>query len=193
VAEEVLKLTHALVHYGSMRHPIKRRVRDLVAPALGRSTLIQRRVARRISQVSVAYPPGPLARRDRGRGTPKAGQRMPDIGVHAGGQAATLHSVLRGGQHVLVIPAAGAASVLSDPGLRPYRADLGVVTVGAWPAPTIRNDGQGPVVLVRPDGYVAARGRPGNMHAVTGYLRDLLGEPAREHVGEHPVRVAARR
>ena len=34
------------------------------------------------------------------------------------------------------------------------------------------------VVLVRPDGHVAARGRPGNMEAVTGYLCDLLSEPA---------------
>ena len=38
--------------------------------------------------------------------------------------------------------------------------------------------GAGPVVLVRPDGYVAARGTPGDMAAVTSYLRDLLGEPA---------------
>jgi 2-polyprenyl-6-methoxyphenol hydroxylase-like FAD-dependent oxidoreductase len=192
VAEQVLRLSHALVHYGTMSHPVKRRVRDLVVPALGRSPLIQRRAARRISQVSVAYP-GPQARRDRGRGTPKAGQRMPDIGVRAGGQAATLHGALRGGRHVLVVPAACAASVLSDPGLRPYWADLDVVTGEAGPAPRIRNDGPGPVVLVRPDGYVAARGRPGNVHAVTGYLRDLFSEPARGHVGGHPVRVAARR
>ena len=35
----------------------------------------------------------------------------------------------------------------------------------------------GLVVLVRPDGHVAARGRPGRMPAVTGYLRGLFGEP----------------
>jgi 2-polyprenyl-6-methoxyphenol hydroxylase-like FAD-dependent oxidoreductase len=32
VAEEVLRLTHALVHYGTMSHPVKRRVRDVVVP-----------------------------------------------------------------------------------------------------------------------------------------------------------------
>jgi hypothetical protein len=37
--------------------------------------------------------------------------------------------------------------------------------------------GAGPVVLLRPDGHVAARGRPGRMPAVTGYLRELFGEP----------------
>jgi 2-polyprenyl-6-methoxyphenol hydroxylase-like FAD-dependent oxidoreductase len=190
VAEQVLKLTHALVHYGSMSHPVKRRVRDIVVPALGRSAVIQRRAARRMSQVSVAYPPGPLARRDRGRGTPKAGQRVPDLQVRTRGRVTTLHGVLRGGRHVLLVPAAGAASVLSDPGLRPYWSDLDVVTGDAGQPPRIRNDGAGPVVLVRPDGYVAARGRPGGMHSVTGYLRDLFTEPPGEHVGERPVAVA---
>jgi len=75
---------------------------------------------------------------------------------------------LRGGRHVLVVPAAHEAAVLSDPALRPFRADLDVVT----------GDGAtGPVILVRPDGHVAARGRPGRMAAVTGYLRDLFREP----------------
>jgi hypothetical protein len=176
-----------------MSHPIKRRVRDIIVPALGRSAVIQRRAARRMSQVSVAYPPGPLARRDRGRGTPKAGQRMPDVQVRASGQAATLHRVLRGGRHVLVVPAAGAASVLGDAGLRPYWRDLDVVTVDVGQAPRIRNDGTGPVVLVRPDGYVAARGRPGGMHSVTGYLCYLFGEPAGGHVGGRPAAVASGR
>ena len=190
VADEVLKLTHALVHYGSMSHPVKRRVRDLVVPALGRTPVIQRRAARRLSQVYAAYPPGPLARRDRGRGAPKAGQRMPDLQVRAGSRATTLHGVLRSGRHVLVIPAAGAAAVLADSGLRPYWRDLDVVTGDVRPPPGIHNDGAGPVCLVRPDGYVAARGRPGSLHAVTGYLRGLFGEPAGEHMAERPAAVA---
>jgi 2-polyprenyl-6-methoxyphenol hydroxylase-like FAD-dependent oxidoreductase len=175
VAEDVLKLTHALVHYGTMSHPVKRRVRDIVVPALGRSPVIQRRAARRLSHVYVSYPPGPLARRDRGRGAPRAGQRMPDIGVRAGGVDTTLYSVLRGGRHVLVVPAAHTARVQSDGWLRPYREDLDIVT----PAPGDHDTG--PVVLIRPDGHVAARGRPGRMEAVTGYLRDLFPAPA-----DHP-------
>ena len=168
VAEDVLKLTHALVHYGTISHPVKRRVRDVVVPVLGRTRAIQRRGALRISQIYVSYPPGPLARRDRDRGGPRAGQRMPDIGVCAGGADTTLYRVLRGGLHVLVVPAAHAAGTLGDAGLRPYRPDLNIVT----PAPG--GNGTGPVVLVRPDGHVAARGRPGRLEAVTGYLHDLL-------------------
>ena len=185
VADDVLKLTHALVHYGSMSHPIKRRVRDIVVPALGRTPVIQRRAARRLSQVYIAYPRGPLARQDHGRIGPRSGQRMPDIKVRAGSQAATLHSVLRLGQHVLVVPASDSARVLDDAGLRPYRTDFNVVTGDARETPRFRNDGTVPVILVRPDGHVAARGRPGSLHAVTGYLRDLFGEPADQRLGEH--------
>jgi hypothetical protein len=174
VAEDVLKLTHALVHYGSMSHPVKRRIRDIVVPALGRSPVIQRRAARRLSQIYVSYPPGPLTRQDHGRGTPRAGQRMPDIGVRAGGVETALYSVLRGGRHVLVVPGAQAAGVVSDSGLQAYRSDVDIVT--RMPVPG--DDGSGPFVLIRPDGHVAARGQPGRMQAVTGYLRDLLTEPA---------------
>src|SRR5215471_11325108 len=105
VAEDVLRLTHTLVHYGTLSHPVRRRVRDVVVPALGRNPVIQRRAARRMSQVYVSYPPGPLVRPGGGRGAPPAGQRMPDIEIRAGGQATTLHRVLHGGRHVLVAPA----------------------------------------------------------------------------------------
>jgi hypothetical protein len=81
--------------------------------------LIQRRAARRLSHVYVAYPPGPLARPDGARGAPIPGQRVPDIAVRAGSLATTPHRVLRSGRHVLVVPAEGAASVLGDPALRP--------------------------------------------------------------------------
>ena len=135
VAEEVLRLTHALVHYGTISHPVKRRIRDVVVPVLGRSAVIQRRAARRISQVYVSYP--------------YAGPRMPDISVRADGLARPLHQVLRDGRPVLVVPEASSLTALD--GLAPYRDDLVVVTV----------PGTGPVVLVRPDGHVAARGRPG--------------------------------
>jgi hypothetical protein len=66
---------------------------------------------------------------------------------------------------VLLVPAAHAASLRADPALWPYRADVDVVTC---------QNGTGPVVLVRPDGHAAARGTPGAMAAIAGYLRDLF-------------------
>jgi 2-polyprenyl-6-methoxyphenol hydroxylase-like FAD-dependent oxidoreductase len=176
VADDVLRLTHALVHYGTLSHPVKRMARDLVVPALARSAAVQRRAARRISQVYVRYPSGPPAVPGRpagrrgpavGQRGPAVGQRMPDLAVRADGQPATLHQALGGGRHVLLIPAASAAAVRADAALRPHRDDVELVETA----------GAGPVVLVRPDGHVAAKGRPGRMPAVTGYLRGLFGEP----------------
>lgn len=67
-----------------------------------------------------------------------------------------------------------------------------VVTRDGRQPPRFRNDGTGPVVLVRPDGHVAARGRPGSLHPVTGYLRDLFQAPACDLSGEHPAEGAPR-
>jgi 2-polyprenyl-6-methoxyphenol hydroxylase-like FAD-dependent oxidoreductase len=172
VAEQVLKLTHTLVRYGTMSHPVKRRVRDTVIPALGRTAVIQRRAVRRLSQVYVTYPPGPLVRKNRARGVPRVGQRMPDIQVHAGQQATTLHAVLRAGRHVLIVPEAHAAIAQTGSALRPYQDDLHVVTADVSRSAEFHGKGA-LVVLVRPDGHVAACGRPAAMHAVTSYLRDL--------------------
>ena len=53
VAEQVLSLTHTLVRFGTLSHPVKRMARNLVVHALARSAAVQRRAARRISQVYV--------------------------------------------------------------------------------------------------------------------------------------------
>jgi Aromatic-ring hydroxylase, C-terminal len=116
------------------------------------------------------------------------GQRVPDVRISGGRNATTLHGVLRGGRHVLVVPTAYTDAVLHDPVLGPYRADLDVVTGDIGEALTPKGRGKGLAVLVRPDGHIAARGRPGGhiaargrpgrMAAITGYLHDLFGEPA---------------
>ncbi len=67
--------------------------------------------------------------------------------------------------------------MLHDPALGLYWTDLDVVT-GDFSEAQASNRGKGLVVLVRPDGHVAARGRPGRMDKITGYLRELFGEPA---------------
>jgi hypothetical protein len=63
--------------------------------------------------------------------------------------------------------------VLNDPALWVYRSDLEVVTPTSAPG----EKGTGAFVLIRRDGYVAARGRSGSMGAITGYLRGLFREP----------------
>jgi hypothetical protein len=111
---------------------------------------------------------------------------MPDLQILVEGETTTLHDVLRGGRHVLVAPASDAASALSDPALRPFRRDLEVVS----PTPAPGDKSAGPFILIRPDGHVAALGRPGSTEALAGYLRDLFTkaacQPDNRHEGGAP-------
>ena len=182
VADEVLKLTHTLVRYGTMSHPVKRRVRDTAVPVLARSTAIQKRAARRLTQVGVVYPAGPLTRPDSRRGDPRPGQRIPDSTVRQGSQVTTLHNVLRRGRHVLVVPAAALNSVLGDARLRRYQNDIDIVTGSARAASGIASGGKALAVLVRPDGHLAVRARPAALDPVLDCLRDLFGDPGKDSV-----------
>jgi len=112
----------------------------------------------------------------------RPGDRAPDIDVLVGDHRARLHDVLRSGRHVLVTPRAdlaGAAAAASA--LGPQDA-VDVVTSDVEAAP--RSGGRdGLVFLVRPDGYVAARGRPGTPRAIVSCLRAIRG------TGRQPVDV----
>ena len=89
-----------------MSHPVKRRVRNVVVPVLGRSAAVK----------SSAGPPAGSAR-SMSATHQNGGQRMPDIAVRAHGQPTTLHAVLRAGRHMLVVPAASLVTVLDEAGL----------------------------------------------------------------------------
>ena len=184
VADEVLKLTHTLVRYGTMTHPVKRRIRDIAVPALARSTAIQERAARRITHVGIAYPAGPLTRPDSRRSGPRPGQRIRDMTVRQGSQVTTLHNVLRHGRHVLVVPAGGLASVLDDARLRLYRNDIDIVTGNTAAVARTASGRRTLLVLVRPDGHIAVRARPAAMDPVIDYLHDLFGDQADSGKGQ---------
>jgi 2-polyprenyl-6-methoxyphenol hydroxylase-like FAD-dependent oxidoreductase len=171
VAAQVLGLTHTLVRYGTMTHPVERALRDALVPAAFRIGPVHRRVVRRWTQVNVGYPgstlTGPDSGRGRGRDRPRPGQRAPDIEVHTREGASRLFSVLRRGRHVMVVTGTDPATVLASPALGPYRDLLEAVTRAS------RGGRAGSVVLVRPDGYIAARGAPDGLEPVLAYLRKL--------------------
>lgn len=104
--------------------------------------------------------------------------------VHLGGRATTLHNVLRHGRHVLIVPPARLASVRRQAALRGCRNDIVIVTGSGTQTPRRANRGTVPVMLVRPDGHVAVRARPGDMRPVIDYLRDLFSEPAGQCPGQ---------
>jgi len=85
----------------------------------------------------------------------------------------SLFTVLRRGRHVMVVTGADPGGTLAGPALEPYRDLFEVVTHSPGDARAFRG---GPVFLVRPDGYIAARGRPDRLETVLGYLRELSGE-----------------
>ena len=65
-------------------------------------------------------------------------------------------------------------SALANPALKPYRDLFEVVTRGSGDARAFRGSRAGSVFLVRPDGYLAARGRPDRLETVLGYLQELF-------------------
>ena len=60
-----------------MRHPVKRAVRDVLVPAATHLPAVQRRAARRLSQLSVGYPSSPLVQADGGWRATQAGAPVP--------------------------------------------------------------------------------------------------------------------
>jgi hypothetical protein len=174
-APQVLGLTHTLVRLGTMRHPVPRALPDAIVPAVFRAGPVHRRAVRRWTQVNVGYPASGLTRPGPDRGRPRPGQRVPDVEVRTPAGTSGLFSVLRRGRHVLVVTGADPAEALAGPALQPYRDLFEVVSGVPRDGHAFRGRRAGSVVLIRPDGYVAARGRPDRMQPVLGYLRDLSG------------------
>jgi 2-polyprenyl-6-methoxyphenol hydroxylase-like FAD-dependent oxidoreductase len=162
-----LGFTNKLFQWSTMRHPMKRAVRDVLVPAATHLPAVQRRAARRLSQVSVSYPASPLVQADGGRREPKPGHRFPDVEVRTEKGTTRLYRVLGGGRHVLLLSSAEARAALDSTGPGPYPWLVDVVEGCAG--------GRDGFALVRPDGVLAARGSGKDLHHVTTYLRQLCG------------------
>jgi 2-polyprenyl-6-methoxyphenol hydroxylase-like FAD-dependent oxidoreductase len=165
VASGVLGFTDKLVGLLTMRHPVKRAVRDTLLPAATGLPVVQRRAAGRLSQTSLAYAPGPLVRPDDIRRGPKPGQRCADVEVRTHSGTARLHRVLSHGRHVLLMSTGDARAGLASNGLERFAGLVEVVEADLGPAFT----------LVRPDGVVAVRGSRHEAGRVVAYLRQLFG------------------
>jgi 2-polyprenyl-6-methoxyphenol hydroxylase-like FAD-dependent oxidoreductase len=169
VASGVLEFTNKLVGVLTMQNRAKRAVRDTVLPVVSRTPMVQRDAARRMSQLSVAYPRSPLVQPDGYRRRPQPGDRFPDVDVRGEHGPDRLHHLLGSGRHMLIVSRADVRSALETAGIRRY---AGLVDM-------VDGDPGGGFALVRPDGILAARGSAGDTHRVIDYLRRLcgLGEP----------------
>jgi 2-polyprenyl-6-methoxyphenol hydroxylase-like FAD-dependent oxidoreductase len=165
VASGVLEFTNKLVGLLTMQNRAKRAVRDTVLPIVSRTPMVQRNAARRISQLSVAYPRSRLVQPDGHRGVPKPGDPFPDVDVSGEHGPDRLHHLLGSGCHVLIVSRADVRSALETAGIRRY---AGLVDM-------VDGDPGSGFALVRPDGILAARGSAGDTHRVIDYLRRLCG------------------
>ena len=172
VASNVLRFTDRLVGWTTMRHPVQRILRDTLIPAATSLPTAQHRVARRLSQVSVAYPPNPLVRPDGARRGPRPGERVPDLEVDTDAGRSRLYRVLGGGRHVLVVSDVVARAAIESGGLGDVARLVDTVAVCQMMHRS-RRDAYPAFVLVRPDGVLAVRGSRGETHTVVEYLRRL--------------------
>jgi 2-polyprenyl-6-methoxyphenol hydroxylase-like FAD-dependent oxidoreductase len=187
VAAQVLGLTHTLVRLGTMTHPVQRALRDTIVPAAFRIGPVHRGAVRRWTQVNVGYPASSLTRPDRGRGPLRPGERAPDFEVRTREGTSRLFSVLRRGRHVMVITGADPDSAPASRALTPYRDLFEVVTCDPGDARAFHRRRTGPVFLVRPDGYIAARGRPDRLETVLDYLQQLSSQTGTSRPSQPPA------
>lgn len=156
-----------------MNHPVKRALRDTLVPAITRLPAVQRRATRRLSQISVAYPSSPLNQPDRERRGPKPGERVPDLEVLSDYGKTRLYEVLGRGRYVLLVSALDVRTRLESAGLSACN-DFVEVVVGHLGVDPHHKSRYGTFALVRPDGFLAARGVGNDVEKVMGYLRVLL-------------------
>jgi hypothetical protein len=167
VAAEVLGLTHTLVLMGTMKHPVKRALRDIFVPAASRIPWIHRRAVRRMTHHHVTYRSSSLTRPGRPWAGLRPGDRMPDIDVAGKQGRSRLFEVLRRGRHVLVGSGAAAVNALDCDDVRAWGDVVEAVAVEAG--------GHAPaLLLIRPDGYIAVREDADGLPAVLAYLRAVL-------------------
>jgi 4,5-epoxidase len=186
VAAQVLGLTHSLVRYGTMTGPLRRALRDAVIPPTARIRPVHRRAVRRWGQLNVGYPGSGMTRPDRSRRHPRPGERVPDLPVVTGDGSSSLFRVLRSDGHVLLVHGAGADSARESMAGTPHRDLVQIVTMAPDTTSYARSDGPLMAYLVRPDGYLAARGTADRLGPIQDYLRALAPEASK--APDQPVR-----
>jgi hypothetical protein len=182
VTTSVLGLTDTLIRLATLRHPVKKALRDTLIPAATALPVVQDRAARRLSQVSVAYPASPLIRPDGIRRGPKPGERFPDIEVRTGRGNTPLYRVLGCGRHVLLVRGAEIRQAVESSGLARYTGLVDIMDADLRAAHRPGKDASAVFALVRPDGVLVARGARRDTHKVIDYLRQISAADAPQPV-----------
>lgn len=138
VGRQVLIASGTILRLAVRPGPLAAAGRRVLAAGLAHLRPVQRRAARLVSALGVAY--------GRPRGAHRlVGTRVPDLPLGTGAGGTRLAEALRGGRFVVVQTAEGAVSFAPAPG----ELDVAERVV------VQRSDGGADALLVRPDGYVA--------------------------------------
>jgi 2-polyprenyl-6-methoxyphenol hydroxylase-like FAD-dependent oxidoreductase len=172
-ASDVLGFTDKMIRLATMRHPMKRAVRDTLLPAATSLPLVQQRAARQLSQVSVGYHSSPLIQPDgAGRG-PKPGERVPDVELRTNAGTTRLYHALREGRHLLLVSSAEIRAAFAKAGIDSFAGLVDVAEADLRGIGGLAVGSSGTFALVRPDGVMAARGSQRDTHRAIDYLRQV--------------------
>jgi 2-polyprenyl-6-methoxyphenol hydroxylase-like FAD-dependent oxidoreductase len=162
-ARQVLDLSHRLLRLSALTSPWQRTTRAIALPLVTHLPGFGDRAARRIAQLDVQYRTEPSRRGLR------PGDRAPDAGgLRFRGEPTTLHRLLRGPHHTLLLldgrPPAGRPAPHVRPLIVVPRGGPGIVegvdTVTDLGGEVHRRYRRaGAAHLIRPDGHLAASGR----------------------------------
>jgi hypothetical protein len=159
-AAHSLAFTDRMVRFATAR-TLQRAVGRVTLPVY-RLPAAQRRMAEGLSQISIGYRNGHLVTAGHnGRGL-RPGMRCPNLTLAAGAREANLYGALRAGRHVLVLPSEARDCADTTARLSHYR-DLVDVVSAAGRKPS-------GIILVRPDGHIAALGRHDDLSNIWAYL-----------------------
>ncbi|MCX2730796.1 FAD-dependent monooxygenase [Saccharopolyspora sp. NFXS83] len=195
VIRALVRSTETATRILNSTNPVLHQAFSRIAPIALGTTAVQDKAAAVLGEVAASYRDSPIAAGGGGIGRLRAGDRVPDADVLpvsggvAGRESERLHELLDLGRFTLVVcdPAADPAALAER--FRPWSEVL-IVRQVAVPAdqPALRGTDSAIVrdlaarpglLLVRPDGYLAAAARGTGPERLAGWLRGWL-TPVRE-------------
>lgn len=170
VGEALLATTSRGLAAVTVANPLVEFMRDTVARVVTKLDPVVERIVGFISETAITYRHSPIVRDAGGEGHLRAGDRAPDADVGA----RRLLAPLREARPLAIAIDADASAVrelLPQAVTTELRSDeIDAATREAY--------GCGTVHVVRPDGYIGFRGRPGDRDALAAYARGVAPVPA---------------
>jgi hypothetical protein len=162
VIRQLVTMTERATRVFNSTSPLMHHMLVRVAPRLLSRDRIQDAAAPRLGQIAATYRHCPIARHGGGIGALRAGDRVPDVRLEQG----RLYDLLDDATPTLFLSGCGIASGHDLEAHRPWGDAVSVRDV-ALPDELAPDPAW---LLVRPDGYLAAAGTPGDQDRLTRWL-----------------------